>query len=66
LPKGAGLFRGGIDPVDLHWTIGALCFFSVSNRSTFSLIFDRDMTSPTALAARKQQVIDLVLQSLRE
>jgi AcrR family transcriptional regulator len=61
----AGVFRPGIDAIDLHWTISALCFFNVSNRATFSLIFDRDLASADALAARRRQVVELVLQWLR-
>jgi AcrR family transcriptional regulator len=60
-----GVFRPGIDAVDLHWAISALCFFNVANRSTFSLIFDRDLDAPAALAARRAQVIDMVLNTVR-
>ena len=60
-----GVFRSDIDVIDLHHTISALCFFNVSNRPTFSLIFGRDMSSPAALAARKARVIDIVLRSVR-
>jgi AcrR family transcriptional regulator len=60
----AGVFRSDIDAVDLHWTISALCFFNVANRATFSLIFARDMASPEAVAARRQQVIDTVLSAV--
>lgn len=56
----AGLFREGIDPVDLHMTISALCFYNVSNRYTFSFGFERDMTSSKALARRRMTVIDVV------
>jgi AcrR family transcriptional regulator len=59
-----GVFRRDIDIIDLHWTISALCFFNVSNRATFSLIFQRDMSSPASLAARKQLVVDIVLRSV--
>ena len=31
--------------------ISALCFFNVSNRHTFSLIFKRDLESPRAAVA---------------
>src|SRR3546814_8810906 len=37
------VFRPGIDPVELHWPVSALCFFIVSNRATFSKIFGRDL-----------------------
>jgi AcrR family transcriptional regulator len=60
-----GLFRSGIDAVDLHWAISALCFFNVSNRSTFSLIFDRDLSTPEALVARRAQVVDTILDSVK-
>ena len=36
-----GVFRDGLDPVDLHTTISALSFYNVSNRHTFGLIFKR-------------------------
>ena len=61
----AGLFRAGLDVIDLHMTISALCFFNVANRATFSHIFQRDMTSPKAAVARRAVVIDTVLRYLR-
>ncbi|MEJ2804050.1 TetR/AcrR family transcriptional regulator [Comamonadaceae bacterium PP-2] len=38
-----GVFRAGLDPVDLHMSISALSFFNVANQHTFSLIFDRQV-----------------------
>jgi AcrR family transcriptional regulator len=55
-----GLFHRGIDPVSLHMSISALCFFNVANRATFSTIFKRDMASPRALAARRAEVVDII------
>jgi AcrR family transcriptional regulator len=60
-----GRFRPDLDPVDLHMSISALCFFNVANRATFSTIFKRDMSSRKALAARRAQVVDLVLRYVR-
>lgn len=60
----AGLFRPGVDAVDLHMSISALCFFNVSNRSTFSLIFRRDVGAPESLAARRAVVIDTIVRFL--
>ena len=57
----AGVFRRDIDPLELHMTISALGIFHVANRATFSTIFKRDMTSPRAVAARRAQVVDIVL-----
>ena len=60
-----GLFRPGIDPVDLHMTISALCFFNVSNRHTFGTIFKKDMESSEALAGRRASISDIILASVR-
>jgi AcrR family transcriptional regulator len=58
----AGIFRQNVDPVDLHMTISALSFFNVANRPTFSTIFKHDMASDKSHAARRAQVIDIVLR----
>jgi AcrR family transcriptional regulator len=55
-----GVFRADLDPIDLHWAISALSFFNVSNRATFSNIFERGAASPQATAARRRVVVDLV------
>jgi AcrR family transcriptional regulator len=55
-----GVFREGIDPVELHWQISALCFFNVSNRATFSKIFKRDLGSKKSLASLRERVVDMV------
>ncbi|MEY4763280.1 MAG: hypothetical protein RLZZ200_3137 [Pseudomonadota bacterium] len=57
-----GRFRADIDPVDLHMSISALCFYNVSNQHTFSRIFERDMTSPKVSAARREVVVDTILR----
>lgn len=62
----AGVFRAGISPLDIHMTISALSFFNVSNRATFSLIFNHDMTSEAALAHRREVVVETVLSFLRK
>jgi AcrR family transcriptional regulator len=56
----AGVFRHGLDPIDLHWQISALCFFNVSNRATFSKIFSRDLKSRKALARLRDQTVEMV------
>lgn len=60
-----GVFRKDIDPIDLHMSISALCFFNVANRPTFSTIFKRDMASPAALAARRRIAVDTILRYVR-
>ena len=61
-----GVFRDGIDEIDLHMTISALCFFNVANRSTFSRIFKRDMSSPEALARRREIVVDTIARYVKK
>jgi AcrR family transcriptional regulator len=56
-----GVFREGLDPIDLHTSISALSFFNVSNQYTFSLIFDHDVTAPENVAQRRKNVEDMVL-----
>lgn len=60
-----GVFRPGLDPIDIHASISALSFFNVSNRHTFGLIFKRDMTSPEALAARRASVTEMIVRFVR-
>lgn len=62
----AGVFRSGIDPVDLHQSISALSFFNVSNRHTFSLIFQRDLESSAAQIARRDSIIEMVVRFCRK
>jgi len=56
----AKVFRPDLDPVELHMTISALCFYNVSNRYTFGRVFQRDMSSPGELARRRETVVDIV------
>jgi AcrR family transcriptional regulator len=60
-----GVFRADVDPVDLHMSISALSFYNVSNRHTFSFIFDRDLGAPEVHAARRDAVIDTILRAVR-
>lgn len=64
LRRGAdeGVFREGIDPVRLHMTISALPIFQLTNRYTFGTIYNHDMVSAEALAARKREIVDIVLR----
>jgi len=60
-----GVFRADVDPVDLHMSISALSFYNVSNRHTFSFIFERDLGAHAVHAARRASVIDTILRSVR-
>ena len=62
----AGVFRSGIDPVDLHMSISALSFFNTANRHTFALIFKRDLESPAAVVARRDSIVEMVVRFVRK
>jgi len=55
-----GVFRGDLDPVDVHLLISAFCFFRVSNRHTFGAIFDRDLSDPKLRKRHKKIIIEAV------
>ncbi|WP_439375186.1 TetR/AcrR family transcriptional regulator [Bradyrhizobium sp. PMVTL-01] len=60
-----GLFRKGIDPVQLYISIAGLSYFFFSNTPTLSAIFGKDLSSRAQRRARRRHVVDLVMQSLR-
>jgi AcrR family transcriptional regulator len=60
-----GLFRPGLDPVDIHASISALTFFNVSNQHTFGLIFKQDTQTPEAQDQRRANVIDLIARYVK-
>ena len=62
----AGVFRRGLDAVELHMSISALCFFNVANRHTFALIFKRDMTEPDAMEGRRKSIVEMIARFVRK
>jgi AcrR family transcriptional regulator len=62
----SGVFRKGIDPLDIHASISALTFFNVSNEHTFGLIFKRDMKAAAHVTARRKSIVEMVLRFVRK
>lgn len=62
----SGVFRTGLDPVDIHASISALSFFNVSNRHTFGLIFKVDTRSAAYIAHRRDNVIEMVVRFMKK
>lgn len=62
----AGLFRRGIDPVQLYISIAGEGYFYLSNRYTLSRIFGRDLMTPRALAARARHMSQTILNAVRK
>ncbi len=59
-----GVFRDGVDPVELYITIASLCYFPISNRHTLRAVF-KVPVDDAWVAARKKAVSDMVLADLR-
>ena len=59
-----GVFRTGIDVVELHQIMVSLGMFNVSNQYTFGAIFERDPSSPAQLARTRELACEVVLRFL--
>ena len=57
----AGVFRRGVDAVQLYISIAALGYFYLSNNHTLSTIFGRDLMRPQSLKQRLAHMTELVL-----
>ncbi|MEN0074135.1 MAG: TetR/AcrR family transcriptional regulator [Paracraurococcus sp.] len=63
--EAAGVFRTGIDPVQLYITIVSLGHFYLANRHTLSTIFGSDLGAAPALRTREAHCVEVVLGYLR-
>lgn len=59
--RAAGVFRDGVDPVQLYITCAALAYFYQSNQYTLSTIFGRNLMTPRARMQRVTHLTDVVL-----
>jgi AcrR family transcriptional regulator len=59
-----GLFRRGVDPLQLYISIAGLAYFYLSNNHTLSQVFDRDLAAPAAREDRLAHMTELVTGSL--
>jgi AcrR family transcriptional regulator len=57
-----GVFRPGIDPVQLNITIAAIGYYYLTNRFTGSILFERDFMARDALEARLAFNIDTIMR----
>lgn len=57
-----GVFRPGIDPVQLNITIAAIGYYYLTNRFTGSILFERDFMAREALEARLAFNIDTIMR----
>ena len=57
----AGVFRRGVDPVQLYISIAGEGYFYLSNRYTLSQIFKRDLMASRALTARARHNVEMIV-----
>jgi len=62
----AGIFRGGIDPVQLNITIAAIGYYYLTNRFTGSIVYERDLMTKENLEARLAFNLDTILRLLKK
>ena len=55
-----GLFRAGIDPMQLYITIAGCSYFYLSNIHTLSASFNRDFTTPKMLTQRLAHITEVI------
>jgi TetR/AcrR family transcriptional regulator len=60
--EAAGVFRKGIDPIQLYISISALCYHYISNQHTFSVLFGFDLMNSRRLKVRREHTVDMVLR----
>ncbi|MGJ7566114.1 TetR/AcrR family transcriptional regulator [Variovorax sp. GB1R11] len=58
----AGVFGGGLQPVDIHWQISAMSFYNVSNRATFSTLFGSELDTPESIARLRHNTVECILR----
>jgi len=57
----AGLFRGGVDPMQLYISIAALSYFYCSNQYTLSAIFGQDLGGRPEMLRREEHVVSMIM-----
>jgi len=62
--QAAGVFRPGVDPIDVHMAIAALGMFNVTNQYTFGTIFQRPMGAKGDVPTRRRTVVEIILRWL--
>jgi len=58
----AGLFRNGLDAAQVNITVAAIGYYYLTNRFTGSIVFERDLMSPAALAERLEFNTNTILR----
>ncbi|QXI29304.1 TetR/AcrR family transcriptional regulator [Pseudomonas vanderleydeniana] len=67
LERGAqlGVFRSGLDPLDVHILVSSFCFYRVSNRHTLGALFPIDLPNEEVKARHREMICEAVLRYLQ-
>ena len=60
-----GVFRPAADPLAVHLLICALCFYHVSNRHSWKVLFGRDLQAESHLVRHRRHVVEAVMRFLQ-
>lgn len=63
--EASGVFRAGVDPVQLYITVAGLGYFYLSNAATLGTIFGVDLTEDRALESRLTHITEVILGYLQ-
>jgi AcrR family transcriptional regulator len=59
--RARGVFTRACSAVDVHLMISGLCFYRVSNRHTFGLIFACDLSAPEVRERHKAMIVETIV-----
>jgi AcrR family transcriptional regulator len=60
-----GVFRSGIDPVELHWLITSSCVFNVTNRSSFKYLHGSQIFEEQGQLRLKTLLLDAITSAVQ-
>ena len=60
-----GVFRKGVDPLELYVSIAGMTFFYFANGLTMSAIFGRVLSRQDAISSYRDHIVTLTLQGLK-
>jgi TetR/AcrR family transcriptional regulator len=60
-----GLFRPGIDAIDLYISISSLSAYYVAHQHTLNALFHLDVMQPRRLQQRENHIVDMILRYVR-
>jgi len=61
----SGVFKRGLDPLQVYLSIAGMSFFYFANIHTLSRAFDPALDSPAGKAKRRAHIVDFTLNALR-